>query len=94
MDLDEIDRMIAERNARIEKRKQDGTLFEDEVGKNKAENEDERLQEEVNSRKQQMADQLKQKMPPCPQCGQKMTFIPEESLVACESCGIGMRVPT
>lgn len=92
MDLSDIDKMIAEREGRIDKRKADGTLFEEEFAKNKTDNEDQRLADEVQKQKDQMADKMKEALPACPQCGVKMTYIPEQSIVACQTCGIGMRV--
>lgn len=82
--------MIAERENRISKRKEDGTLFEEEFKKD--ENTDEKLQQEVEATKKKMEERMQQRVPSCPQCGQKMTYIPEQSLVACQDCGVGMRV--
>ena len=53
------------------------------------------LQQNMNHVEQQkaaMAEKMKANTPNCPQCGQKMTYIPEQSVVACQTCGIGMRV--
>ncbi|MBF0196455.1 MAG: hypothetical protein HQL32_02040 [Planctomycetes bacterium] len=90
MDLDELDRLIQDRESRIDKRKDEGTLFQDE--NKKAGNQDEQLSREVQSQKEKMDEQLQAKIPPCPQCNQKMTYSPEQSMILCHDCGVGMRV--
>jgi len=93
MDLDNLDEMIKSRSARIDKRKEDGTLFENEFKPEEDElSEDEKLAQEVQDQKDKMAERVKANIPNCPQCGVKMTFMPEQSAVACQTCGIGMRV--
>ncbi len=90
MDLSELDKMMAARENRITKRKDEGSLFEEEFkGK---ESEDARLESEIEQQKQAMKEKMDANIPDCPQCGVKMTFIPEQSMVACEGCGVGMRV--
>jgi protein-arginine kinase activator protein McsA len=90
MDLSDLDRMIAERSNRIDKRKEDGTLFEEEF--KKEENADAKLQEEVDNQKRAMEERMRQRIPPCPQCGQQMEYLPDQGMVACQDCGVGMRV--
>ena len=90
MDLSELDKMIASRDSRITKRKEDGTLFEEEFVKD--ENEDARLEAEVENQKKAMQERMNAKLPNCPQCGAKMTLVPEQGVIACETCGIGMRI--
>lgn len=90
MDLSDIDKLIQDREGRIEKRKEDGTLFEEEF--KKEENADERLSQEVEQQKAAMQQKMDEKIPPCPQCGVKMTFMPEQSAIVCQDCGVGMRV--
>ena len=90
MDLSQIDKMIAERQSRIHKRKEDGTLFEEEFKKD--ENADERLAQEVVVQKKKLEDRMQSRVPNCPQCGQKMQVLPEQGLIACQDCGIGMRM--
>ena len=93
MDLDNLDEMIRARESRIGKRKEDGTLFENEFKSEDEElSEDEKLAQEVQMQKDKMAERVKANIPDCPQCGQKMTYIPEQSVVACQPCGVGMRV--
>jgi|SaaInlStandDraft_1057018.scaffolds.fasta_scaffold579114_1 hypothetical protein len=94
MDLDNLDEMIRNRESRIGKRKEDGTLFESEFTSNEEDelSEDDKLAQEVQMQKDKMAEKVKSKIPDCPQCSQKMTYIPEQSVVACQSCGIGMKV--
>jgi protein-arginine kinase activator protein McsA len=90
MDLSKIDQMIAERQNRIQKRKDDGTLFEEEF--KEEENQDEKLSLEVEETKKKMEERLQERIPNCPQCGLKMTYMPEQGMVACQDCGVGMRV--
>lgn len=93
MDLDKLDEMIKARESRIDKRKDEGTLFEEEFKPKEDElSEDQRLEQEVQQQKEAMAEKVKANIPDCPQCGVKMTYIPEQSVVACQTCGIGMRV--
>lgn len=91
MDLSKIDEMIANRSKRIDKRKEDGTLFEEEF-KKPEESEDERLAREVEEQKKKDEERLKERLPACPQCGKKMTLVPEQGLIACHDCGVGMRI--
>lgn len=90
MDLSKLDQMIAERQNRIQKRKEDGTLFEEEF--KAVENQDEKLAREVEETKRKMEERLQQRIPACPQCGLKMTYMPEQGMVACQDCGVGMRI--
>jgi len=95
MDLDNLDEMIRNRESRIDQRKEDGTLFESEFTSEEGEeelSEDDKLAGEVQMQKDKMAERVKANIPNCPQCSQKMTYIPEQSVVACQSCGIGMKV--
>lgn len=91
MDLSDIDRLIADRKKRIDKRKEEGTLFEEEFSK--PENEDERLAKEIEDQKKKELERYKKNPPPCPQCGYpKMTYIAEENAIACPSCGVAMHL--
>jgi NADH pyrophosphatase NudC (nudix superfamily) len=90
MDLSNLDKMIAARGNRIEKRKEDGTLFEEEFKKDG--NTDATLEEEVKQQKQAMEERMRQRIPPCPQCGAPMELMPEQGMIACQSCGVGMRI--
>lgn len=92
MDLDELDRMINDRKQRIDKRKSDGTLFEDEVVGSADESEDARLEQQVQDQKKKMMERLKAQIPPCPQCGVKMTLLEDQGMIACQACGVGMRI--
>ncbi len=93
MDLEELDRMIAARKNRVEKRKEDGTLFEEEVSKNEPEDKDAQLAREVEDQKAKMLSRMQAQIPPCPQCGKKMTLNYEEGMILCEDCQVGMRIP-
>ena len=90
MDLSELDKIIAARSERIDKRKVDGTLFEEEIAKTKVNDDD--LEKGVQKQKEKMAQKTKSALPPCPQCGVKMSYVPEQSMIVCQTCGIGMRV--
>ena len=92
MDLEDIDKLIADRKERIDKRKEDGTLFEEEVASEKGDDIDSQLEEEVKSTKEKMNERMKSQIPPCPQCGEKMTLMPDQGMIVCQDCGIGMRV--
>ena len=83
--------LVANRSKRIDKRKEDGTLFEEEF-KKPEESEDERLAREVEEQKRKDEERLKERLPNCPQCGQKMELIPEQGIIACQPCGVGMRI--
>jgi DNA-directed RNA polymerase subunit RPC12/RpoP len=90
MELSKIDQMIAERQSRIHKRKEDGTLFEEEFKKTAIT--DEKLTLAVEEQKRKMDERSKARIPDCPQCGQKMEILPEQGVIACQDCGIGMRI--
>ena len=90
MDLSDLDKMLADREDRINQRKEEGTLFEEEF--KKPEGEDARLEAEIEDQKKAEMERLKSQIPDCPQCGEKMTLIPEQSAIACQTCGIGMRI--
>ena len=90
MDLSELDKMLADREDRINQRKEEGTLFEEEF--TKEESEDERLEAEIEARRKADQERMESQIPDCPQCGEKMQLIPEQSMIACEKCGIGMRI--
>ena len=84
MNLDEIDKMIKDREQRVDKRKEDGTLFEIEAEKIKE-------LEELNEHTRQQASENKP-IPPCPHCGGEMERVMHEGqrMVTCRPCGIGM----
>jgi DNA-directed RNA polymerase subunit RPC12/RpoP len=90
MSLSNIDKMIAERQSRIQKRKEDGTLFEEEFKKD--ENADAKLALEVEAQKRKMEERAQARLPNCPQCGQKMELLAEQGIIACQDCGVGMRI--
>jgi len=92
MDLSKLDEMIASRSQRIDKRKEEGTLFEEEIAVERGRNSEENLSSEVEKQKAAMKAKIEGMVPPCPQCGEKMKYIPEQQIVACEPCGVGMRV--
>ncbi len=93
MELSDLDKLIADRQSRIKKRKDDGSLFEDEVARERKGDEDQRLDQQVRQQKDKMKERLNKHIPACPQCGKKMTLLPEQGMIVCEDCQVGMRIP-
>ena len=84
MNLEELDRMIQERESRIQIAKDKGTLFEVE-----AEQTNKRIKEMLGDESEQNLDD---NIPPCPKCGKIMTYVPSEQMIVCHECHIGARV--
>jgi len=81
MTPEELDELIKSREQRIEKRKEQGNLFEIQV-----EEEKKRLQTD------RQTPQNQSELPPCPQCGETMELIPNRRMIVCRDCGIGTQI--
>ena len=85
MNLEEIDKMIKDRESRVEKRVEEGTLYEIQ-----AEKEKEALKKKLEAKSVLPSGEP---VPDCPQCGKIMEYDPQTLYVACHDCQIGGRLP-